>query len=155
MSWGSSGLGNQVRANGMGFSPDTTLTAAITAHIAAGTTDKIKKLLITVSTAANRTISLAAANALPHGMITDFIVISSGSYICKVDLFCIVDVESAYHAGTPDYWVFDYQSGQSVALGQQILVQDANSLYVDGINTGGMGKVVYLDTTNFKVGVLI
>jgi len=154
MAFGSSGVGDQINANLLGFSPDTTLTAAILAHENANTWDSAEKLLIKVSIAANRTISLADANDLPHGIIKNIIKIATGTYLCVVQFFGYVDVESAWHSGTPDYKVLDYQSGQSVALGQQILTQDAASLYVDGINTGGCGKVVYLDTTNFKVGIL-
>jgi len=155
MAFGSLGLDSQVVDNKLGFNCNTALQAAITAAIAAKTADLITKWLVKISTSANRTVLLCDNNDIPEGKIEDYIETSSGVHIVAVRLFGYKDVEAAWHSGVPNYIVTEYRAGASLALGQQVLTEGVDYRYVDGVNTAGIGKIIYLDTTNLKVGFLV
>lgn len=155
MAFGSLGLDSQVVDNKLGFNCSTDLQAAITAAIAAGTADIIKKWLVKIDTSANRTVDLCADTNKPEGKIDDYIETSSGTHIVAVRLFGYSDVESSWHSGVPDYIVTEYRAGSSLALGQQLRTEGDDYRYVEGVNTLGIGKIIYLDSTNLKVGFLI
>lgn len=152
MAFGSSGVGDQVVDNQLGFSPDTALQAAIVAAVDADTS--FLGWYVKIDITANRTVSLCADTNKPEAEIIDALEISKDVHILTLRFYGYSDKEDNWHSGTPSYVVKSYRAGASIALGQEVRVEGADYKYIEGVDSAGIGKVIYLDTTNEKAGFL-
>jgi len=132
--------------------PDSTLKTAIDALVAADSA--VEGKYVKLATSANMTVSLVANNEIPEGRVIAHEEHDDDGYRLTVRFHCYVDVEGNYHWGSFNVFEFDYGDG-TIALGQEVLINGSDYLYVDGVNTGGVGKVVWKDDPSGKVGVAL
>lgn len=129
--------------------PDSALVTQITNWKTAGTNAGGK--LVKFVTSGNLEVTVVGNDEIPEAEILKVEEDMDSTYVLTVKVFGYTDAESAYHA-RPHYKVFAYNG--TIALGNQVLVNGAGCDVVDGIASGGHGKVVMKDEPEGYVGVL-
>jgi len=132
--------------------PDSTLKSALDTLKAAGT--NFQDRLLIWATSANMTVSICGNDTIPHMRILTHELDPDNGYLLTCRVWAFVDVASGVHPAGNGAYLFYYGTG-TIALGQQILVNGADYRYVDGVNSGGIGKVVSKDDPTGTVLVAI
>jgi hypothetical protein len=112
-----------------------------------------KGYLVKIDTSANFTVTIAANNAIAEGIIVVAQPHPVDTWHVAVQFFGYYDVTGAWHSGSPNVGMLYYGSG-SVALGQHVITENASGTdynKVDGVNTGGMGKIIAIDDPQYYV----
>lgn len=147
------------RADGLfGFKAASALVTILNTLDAAGTNYLGDEgLLLIMDTSANMTVTIGVNNGRPEMRLVNAQKHNVDTWHVTCDVFCYVDVEGNYWRGRPDQQKFYYGTG-TIALGQEIIINSAtatNYHWVDGANSGGIGKVIAKDDPSGYVQVLI
>jgi len=103
-------------------------------------------LLVKIDTSANYTVTICGNSERPEGQVVRAQKHDTDYWHLAVDFFGFLDAASAWNSGRPRQKKLYYGTG-TIALGQMVLVNNAGTNYhwVDGANSGGVGKVIAKD----------
>jgi len=135
------------------FYPDSSLKDTLEGYETAGTPE-LQDIYIVISTSNNNEVSLAGNGVAPNGKIVNYKKDKTYGYILSVSLFKYADYEGNLH--TP-IGIFEFSYGENTApsLGEEIQMDGTDGDVVDGVTSGGIGKIINVDTTNSVVHAIV
>lgn len=130
--------------------PDSTLAAAITALIAAGT--KVDGKLVCLTYLNNYEVKICPTDTRPDGQIIAHEGNATSGYVVTVRFFHYVDANTNHH--TPTCIKTLPYGTKTVALGNSVQVDGSDYMYVEDGSTAGWGAVIAKNTTALTVDVI-
>lgn len=136
------------------FYPDSALQTTLAGYESAGTYN-FEEVYVVISTSNPNEVSLAGNGVIPNGRIVAWKYDSTNTYILSVGLFCYADYEAEIHTFSGGIYKMNYGDNSAPSIGEEIQMDGTTGTVVDGVTTGGVGKILAVDTDNAYVMVLI
>ena len=135
------------------FAPDADLITQIQAWNTAGTTFETE-FFAKFSTTENWKLSKCTTNDIPEVRIQIVAPDNSLTFVVVGLVNGYIDYESNYKPYTA-IRRFKYASGAAPSLTQQVAMTGTDMQTVKGVTSGGMGRVIAVDTSNLYVYVVL
>ena len=152
------GLAFGKRSDGTyGFKAASALQTILTALDNAGTNCLGDEgLLLKVDTSANFSVTICGNSEAPEMKLINAQKHNVDTWHVTCDVFGYFDKEGNWHSSPPNQKKLYYGTG-TIALGQEVLVNNAGTNYhwVDGTDSGGIGKVIAKDDPSLYVQVFM